>query len=111
MDKNKFIEKFMGGSVTNVPRFWAAMRKHPSYADHPGTKRPDYGEKMPPLEIHFDGVPVTAVARKSSQPAVSYSMRPTSHHTGSTNAQVHPVQNKYGSSIICQSYTYPHTYI
>ena len=76
-NKDIFWQKFFGGDHKNVPLFWDAMQHHPSYAEHPGITEPDFRTKMIPLDLHFDGVPITAVARKSSQSAVIYSLRHT----------------------------------
>jgi hypothetical protein len=80
-NKGVFMHKFMGGCHENVPNFWDAMRSHPSYADHPDAGTRGFQERMIPLELHMDGVPVTAVARKASQSAVIYSFRHNSDMT------------------------------
>ena len=70
-----FWQKFLGGDHTNVTRFWKSMVHHPSYRDHPDANTVEFQEKMIPLDLHMDGVPITAVARKAAQTAVIYSIR------------------------------------
>jgi hypothetical protein len=74
-NKDAFWQRFLGGDHMNVGRFWKQMTHHPSYIDHPGRHEPDFHSRMVPLDIHWDGVPVIAVARKSSQTMVIYSIR------------------------------------
>lgn len=88
--QDAFLHKFLGGSYDNVPAFWVAMHDHPSYANHPGIHDHDWNTRMIPLELHCDGVPVTAIARKASQTAVIHSMRHGEPHRSNT---MQPKQN------------------
>ena len=70
-----FDRIFLGGSVANLRRFWSDMEDHPNLKDHPCVQQSNYKELAVPIEIHFDGIPVTAIGRKAAQSAIGYSWK------------------------------------
>ena len=70
-----FFRIFMNGSTANLQRFWDDMEDHPNLKDHPCTQRTNYKQLAVPIEVHFDGIPVTAIGRKAAQSAIGYSWK------------------------------------
>jgi hypothetical protein len=74
-DERLFWHVFMSGDVGNVPKFWKSMKHHQAVKDHAEYETRKFQTGMIPLDLHMDGVPVIATARKHAQSAVIYSTR------------------------------------
>jgi hypothetical protein len=101
-----FWQKFMGGDHTNVPKFWKAMETHPSFVDHPTRDSDKFRTKMIPFDLHIDGVPVTATARKTVQNVVIVSTRPVIIHLACNKTITIVVRIVYVSYTIRIRYVY-----
>ncbi len=64
-----FLERLCGGSIDNVPSFWASMREHPNLAGHPFLSDATYAKTCIPLSLHGDGVPVSGIGKPWSKSA------------------------------------------
>ena len=66
-----FVERFLGpgGSTQTLVDFWMQVErlKDPRLEGHPMQKRSAWREKAIPLQLHGDGVPVTAVGRATAE--------------------------------------------
>jgi len=58
-----FMLRVLGGSASNLPKFWTDMRGHPNFEGHPVRGRDGFAMKAVPIAIHGDGVPVSGIGR------------------------------------------------
>ena len=70
---NDFEEILCGGSFENIGQFWRDMKDHPSYPQHPVSKRKDHMLKALPLALHGDGVPISGVGKSWSRSVDAWS--------------------------------------
>ena len=66
---DKFTEYILGGSLANIPAFWAEMGDHPSYASHPMHHHAlsDFRTHAIPCRLYGDGTPATGVGKAWSK--------------------------------------------
>ena len=68
-----FEKVVLGGSPSNIEKFWHSMQDHPAYAGHPLAARTNHKSCCVPLGVHGDGVSISGVARAWSRSVDAYS--------------------------------------
>ena len=69
-----FVESMLGGSRSNLTKFWNCMSHHPALDNHPIAKVDGYKGKYVPLAIHGDGVAISGCGRSWSRSIDVFSM-------------------------------------
>ncbi len=70
-----FEKTMLGNCPEQLPKFWQAVRNHPSFQSHPllSEKNAGWQSRCIPLSLHGDGVPISGIGKVWAKLMTSYS--------------------------------------